>query len=788
MKQSNVKANVCAFGGAAALITAALLTAALLFTGCSNAAGGSDSGGGGTPPAPPGPFAVTFSVAGTPANGTLKAKVGGSEINSGDKVEKGKTVEFTAMPAANHKIKEWKTDDTVVTGNTSGAYTHTVTKAVTVKVSFEKLPDGEASYTVKHYQEKAEGGYPAEPTETESLSGKAGESAAYTTKTYENFTYDSGRTKVNGTVHPSGTIKPDGSTVVELFYERNTVNVTFNLAGGSVSGDAGPIVKTGKYGASLPAPVPEQEGFVFKGWNPVLPSPLLFPAADAEYTAQWTPLYTITFGVDGTPANGTLKATVDGNEIHSDAKVEKDKTVTFTAEPETGCNVKEWKVDGAVTGNTSNTYTYPVTKAVSVTVSFEVGSAVLTLTPGKNTIKVRAITFDNNPITVEGCTEASLASSYMETELHVKPGVTTVVLKGKITYLDCSGTYNDKTLISNGIIALDVQGLSALQSLFCYGNQLTALDVQGLSALQSLACYGNQLIALNVQGLSALQWLNCYDNKLTALNVQGLSALKELSCDKNKLTSLNVQGLSNLEELNCSKNQLTSLNVQGLSKLQKLNCYGNKLTALNVQGLSALQKLNCELNKLTSLNVQGLSNLQQLSCGNNQLESLNVQGLSNLKELSCAFNKLKSLNVQGLSALQQLYCGPNKLTTLNVQGLSALQTLNCSGNELPALNVQGLSNLKELSCAINKLNAQALTQVLTDLLPRTPEDKAKCTLYFEGPPLQDYEGNQIPEGNYTDFTSPSALKTAFDNAKTRNWKMYKYINEGNGIPTEVELK
>ncbi|MGI0530035.1 leucine-rich repeat domain-containing protein [Treponema socranskii] len=634
-------------------------------------------------------------------------------------------------------------------------------------MSFEKLPDDEASYMVKHYQEKAEGGYPAEPTKTESLSGKVGESAAYTQKTYEGFTYKSSLTEVNGTVQLSDTIKPDGSTVIKLFYERNTVNVTFNLAGGSVGSNTGSIVKTGKYGTVLTAPVPVKTDAVFKGWNPALPSsPLLFPVADAEYTAEWAACYAITFGVDGTPANGTLKATVDGSEIYSSDKVEEGKTVTFTAEPETGCNVKEWKVGGAVTGNTSNTYTYPVTETLNVKVSFEVGSAVLTLTPGKNTIKVTAVTFDNSAITVEGCTETSLASSYVETELHVKPGVTTVVLKGKITYLNCSGTYNDKTLISNGIIALDVQGLSALQSLFCYCNQLTALDVQGLSALQSLACYGNQL---------------------TALNVQGLSNLKELSCDKNQLTSLNVQGLSNLEELNCGKNQLTSLNVQGLSKLQKLNCYGNKLTALNVQGLSALQKLNCELNKLTSLNVQGLSNLQQLSCGNNQLESLNVQGLSNLKELSCAFNKLKSLNVQGLSALQQLYCGPNKLTTLNVQGLSALQTLNCSGNELPALNVQGLSNLKELSCAINKLNAQALTQVLTDLLPRTPEDKAKCTLYFEGPPLQDYEGNQIPEGNYTDFTSPSALKTAFDNAKTRNWKMYKYINEGNGKPKPVEI-
>ena len=105
-----------------------LFAAALVFTGCSN---GSDSGGG-TPPTPK--YAITFSVDG--GNGTLKAKVGGTEISSGAEVEQGKTVTFTAVPAANYKVKEWKVDGAVVAGNTSSSYIHTVTKAAEVKVSF----------------------------------------------------------------------------------------------------------------------------------------------------------------------------------------------------------------------------------------------------------------------------------------------------------------------------------------------------------------------------------------------------------------------------------------------------------------------------------------------------------------------------------------------------------------------------------------------------------------------------------------------------------------------------
>ncbi|EEV21618.1 hypothetical protein TREVI0001_1370 [Treponema vincentii ATCC 35580] len=98
---------------------------------------------------PPELFAVNFSIDG--GNGTLKATVDGSEINSGNKVEHGKTVTFTATPDAGYTVKEWKADGSAVTGSTSNTYTCTVTKALTVKVSFLA---GGASYTVKHYQGK----------------------------------------------------------------------------------------------------------------------------------------------------------------------------------------------------------------------------------------------------------------------------------------------------------------------------------------------------------------------------------------------------------------------------------------------------------------------------------------------------------------------------------------------------------------------------------------------------------------------------------------------------------
>ena len=300
--------------------------------------------------------------------------------------------------------------------------------------------------------------------------------------------------------------------------------------------------------------------------------------ANPENPAVPVPKYTVSFNVEG--AGGTLKAKADGiaETGVSPITVEQGKTVTFTAEPAAGYVVKEWKVDGAVvTGNTPNSYTHSVTAAVDIKVSFDApfveGGASLILSPDKLDIRVEVTTADNSSVRIEGCTETTLTSG-AETVLHAKG--TVVILKGNITELKV-GSWNSYN--SNKLIALNVQGLNALQWLVCDWNQLTELNVQGLTALLSLHCYYNQLTELNVQGLTALQKLWCSSNQLTELNVQGLTALQKLWCVNNQLTELNVQGLTALQQLYCWRNQLTALNIQGLSALQALRCNSNQLNA-----------------------------------------------------------------------------------------------------------------------------------------------------------------------------------------------------------------
>lgn len=86
----------------------------------------------------------------------------------------------------------------------------------------------------------------------------------------------------------------------------------------------------------------------------------------------------ITFGVDGTPENGTLIATVDGIEIHSGDNVEQEKIVTFTATPDEGYAVDKWTLShGSFEPGSGTVYNktakVKVTEDTEIKVSFTTG-------------------------------------------------------------------------------------------------------------------------------------------------------------------------------------------------------------------------------------------------------------------------------------------------------------------------------------------------------------------------------------------------------------------------------
>jgi len=97
----------------------------------------------------------------------------------------------------------------------------------------------------------------------------------------------------------------------------------------------------------------------------------------------------VSFGVVG--GNGTLAATVDSKAILSGASVEKGRNVVFIAVPNQGYRIKEWKFNGAATGNSSNSYMFKnLTGALNVTVEFDntTGSDEL---PSANPLRAQVI-------------------------------------------------------------------------------------------------------------------------------------------------------------------------------------------------------------------------------------------------------------------------------------------------------------------------------------------------------------------------------------------------------------
>ncbi len=76
-------------------------------------------------------------------------------------------------------------------------------------------------------------------------------------------------------------VAADGSTVVEIYYDRNYYMMSFNLDGGY---GVEPIYA--RYGAAITLGEPTKPGYKFDGWTPKLPTTM--PVGGGTYAAKWT--------------------------------------------------------------------------------------------------------------------------------------------------------------------------------------------------------------------------------------------------------------------------------------------------------------------------------------------------------------------------------------------------------------------------------------------------------------------------------------------------------------------
>lgn len=236
--------------------------------------------------------------------------------------------------------------DPVVHVDTSEAITYTVT-----------YQPAEVEFTVKHYQQNvSKDEYTLADTETKKgyTESAVGEGLAKTDYTgFYSLLYDT-----------TTTIAADGSTVVEVYYDRYYYLMNFDLDGGY---GVEPIYA--RFGAPINVGKPTKPGYTFESWTPAVPTAM--PAQNTSYTASWKigeSGFTVVFWYENANDDGY---SVAGTYTPADVA------------PGTQKKSEDYK-NQSFTGRDDKHFTYNAAKAETVTVKGD-GSTVLNVYYTRNT-------------------------------------------------------------------------------------------------------------------------------------------------------------------------------------------------------------------------------------------------------------------------------------------------------------------------------------------------------------------------------------------------------------------
>ena len=244
-------------------------------------------------------------------------------------------------------------DQLVVHVNASEAKTYTVT-----------YQPAEVEFTVKHFQQNVSNDeYTLADTETKKGFTESAVGAGLAKTDYTGFyslLYDT-----------TTTIAADGSTVVEVYYDRYYCLMNFNLDGGY---GVEPIYA--RYGAPISVDTPTKPGYTFESWTPSIPTTM--PADNTSYKANWKvgeAGFTVVFWYENANDNGY---SVAGTYKPADVK------------PGTEKKSEDYK-NQSFTGRDDKHFTYNAAKSETVTVKGD-GSTVLNVYFTRNTY---TLTFKN---------------------------------------------------------------------------------------------------------------------------------------------------------------------------------------------------------------------------------------------------------------------------------------------------------------------------------------------------------------------------------------------------------
>ena len=219
---------------------------------------------------------VTIKIYVTPYKYTVNYLLDGEQYEDTTSYEPGESVIVKANPTRiGYTFSAWSTSDSDVVINGNNTFTM---PARNVEFTASSSPSTNTGYTVKHFLQNLNGSYPTEANETETKSGTTGENTAATAKSYTGFTAQS---------FAQETIAANGSTVVEIKYERNKHNITYQITGDYFVNGSYTTVENVPFGStlSLISDNMTRDGYKFSGWNGL---PDTMPDSDITVTGSYT--------------------------------------------------------------------------------------------------------------------------------------------------------------------------------------------------------------------------------------------------------------------------------------------------------------------------------------------------------------------------------------------------------------------------------------------------------------------------------------------------------------------
>lgn len=276
---------------------------------------------------------------------------------------------WTATLAEGSNLEQTVTSPTVVgyapDQPSVDVFVNNITENKTYTVTYHPANVG---FTVNHYlQNVADNNYTLNVSERHDgfTESEVGDGLAKTT--YTGFAALLYNTKAK--------VAADGSTVVEIYYDRNYYMMSFNLDGGF---GVEPIYA--KYQTPVNVANPTKPGYTFNGWEPDVPATV--PAENTTYKAKWQAEKTAKVSVVFWYENAD-----DDGYSYMDSVV---KDVTVNSSIKSGNYQNE-----NFTGRDNAHFTYNAAKAETVTVKAD-GSTVLNVYFKRNTytLTFRELTCD----------------------------------------------------------------------------------------------------------------------------------------------------------------------------------------------------------------------------------------------------------------------------------------------------------------------------------------------------------------------------------------------------------